>query len=94
MTLKLSLPRDLEERLQHEAERQGLSADTLTLRLLDQHLPARDNRAELVRLLQSWIEDRDVEEQTETGEFLVKALDEDRLSDRPLFPPELRGVTW
>jgi hypothetical protein len=94
MTLNLSLPHDLEERLQHEAERQGLPADALTLRLLDQHLPARDHRAELVDLLQSWIEDGDVQEQKETGEFLVKALDEDRLSDRPLFPPELKGVTW
>lgn len=94
MTLTLSLPRDLEERLQHEAERQGLPADALTLRLLDQHLPARDRRAELVDLLQSWIDDGDVQEQKETGEFLVKVLDEDRLSDRPLFPPELKGVTW
>lgn len=85
MTLNLSLPQDLEERLQHEAERQGLPADALTLRLLDQHLPTRDHRAELVDLLQSWIEDEDAQEQKETGEFLVKALDEDRLSDRPLF---------
>ena len=52
------------------------------------------DRAELVDLLQSWIEDGDVQEQTETGEFLVKALDEDRLSDRPLFLAELKDVTW
>ena len=26
--------------------------------------------------------------------YLVRVLDEDRLSDRPLFPPELKGVTW
>jgi len=51
-----------------------------------QHVPARDRRAELVGLLQSWMDDGDVQEQQETGEFLVKALDEDRLSDRPLFP--------
>ena len=31
---------------------------------------------------------------TVTGEYLIRALDEDRLSDRPLFPPELKGVTW
>jgi hypothetical protein len=53
MTLNLSLPPDLEERLQHEAERQGLPADALTLRLLDQHLPSQDPREELVELLQS-----------------------------------------
>ena len=72
MTLTLSLPLDLEERLQHEAERQGLPADTLTLRLLDQHLPATDSRAELIELLQSWIEGGDAEEQKETGDFLVR----------------------
>jgi hypothetical protein len=94
MTLNLSLPPDLEERLQHEAERQGLPAATLTLQLLDQHLPAKDLRGELVELLQSWIEEGDAQEQKETGEYLTRALDEDRLSDRRLFPPELKGVTW
>jgi len=94
MTLNLSLPPDLEDRLQHEAERQGLPADTLTLRLLDLHLPAKDARGELVTLLQSWIEGGDAEEQKETGAYLIRVLDEDRLSDRCLFPPELKGVTW
>jgi hypothetical protein len=37
MTLKLTLPPDIEKRLQHEAERQGLPTVTLTLQLLDQH---------------------------------------------------------
>lgn len=55
------------------------------------NFPARDDRAELVNLLQAWIEDGDVEEQKETGEFLIKALDEDRLSDRPLFPPSSKA---
>ena len=53
-----------------------------------------DLRAKLGELLQSWIQDGDAQEQKETGEFLVQTLDEDRLSDRPLFPPELKGVTW
>jgi predicted DNA-binding protein len=94
MTLTLKLPLDLEERLQHEAERQGLPADTLTRQLLDQHLPSEDPRGELAELLQSWIEEGDAQEQKETGEYLIRALDEDRLSDRRLFPPELKGVTW
>jgi hypothetical protein len=33
-------------------------------------------------------------EQQETGEYLIRVLDEDRLSERKLFPPELKGVTW
>lgn len=91
MTLTLRLPRELEERLQHEAERQGLPAEKLTLRLLDQHLPASDPGSELAELLQSWIDSGDAQEQKETGEFLVRALDEDRLSDRPLYPPSSKA---
>ena len=94
MTLTLSLPQDLEERLLHEAERQGLPAHTLTLRLPDQHLPSAGPREELVELLQSWIEGGDAQEQKETGEYLTEALDKDRLSDRSLFPQELKGTTW
>jgi len=45
-------------------------------------------------LLQAWIAVGDPEEQRGTGEYLVRVLDEDRLSDRKLFPPELKGVTW
>jgi hypothetical protein len=51
-------------------------------------------RNELVTLLQSWMEEGDAEEQQDTGEYLIRTLDEDRLADRPLFPPELKGVTW
>jgi hypothetical protein len=48
----------------------------------------------LVKLLQSWIDEDDTAEQQETGDYLIQALDEDRLSDRKLFPSELKGVTW
>ena len=48
---------------------------------------------ELISLFQTWI-DGDAEEQRETGEYLIQALDEDRLSDRKLFPDELEGKTW
>jgi hypothetical protein len=94
MTLTLNLTPELEQRLTQAAERQGIAPDAYTLQLLDKHLPPKDRRAELVALLQSWIEDGDAEEQKETGEYLVRVLDEDRLSDRKLFPPELKGVTW
>lgn len=58
------------------------------------HLPPMDHCTELITLLQAWIDQGDLEEQRETGEYLIRALDEDRLSDRKLFPPDLRGVTW
>ncbi len=94
MTLTVHLPHDLEKRLQHEAERQGIPADTLTLQLLDQHLPANETSGKLTALLQLWIEENDVQEQKETGEYLVQTLDEDRLSERRLFPLELKDKTW
>ena len=94
MTLTLRLPPGLEERLQHDVERRGLPADTLALQLQDQHLPSKDPREELIDLLQSWIEEGDTQEQEETGEYLIEALDKDRLSNRSLFPKEFKGITW
>jgi hypothetical protein len=64
------------------------------LQLLDTHLPPKDQRLELVTLLNAWIAEGDPEEQRETGEYLIRALDEDRLADRKLFPPELKGEAW
>ena len=96
MTLTLTLTPEMEHRLKVEAQRQGMSADAYTVQLLDKHLPTEDRRAQLVSLLQSWIDadDDETKEQKETGNYLIRALDEDRLSDRKLFPPELEGVTW
>lgn len=94
MTLKIELTSELEERLAREADRRGLPAATLTLAILDEYLPAPDRQTELISLLRSWAEEGDPEEQRETGEYLIRSLDEDRLSDRKLFPPELQGITW
>ena len=94
MTLTLHLTPELEQRLTQEAKRQGLSVDVYTLQLLDKHLPPKSRRDELITLLQSWIDEDDAGEQQETGEYLVRVLDEDRLSDRKLFPPELKDSTW
>ncbi|MCP4657796.1 MAG: hypothetical protein GY856_20505 [bacterium] len=94
MTLTLDLLPKLEERLNHQAQRSGLRADEYTLQLLDKHLSAGDRQETLNALLQSWMDEDDTEEQKETGEYLIRTLDEDRLSDRKLFPTELRGITW
>jgi hypothetical protein len=94
MTLTLHLPSDLEQRLTQEAKRHGLALDVYTLHLLDQSLPPKDRRTELVSLLQSWMEEGDAAEQQETGEYLIRALDENRLADRPHYPPHLKDVTW
>ena len=47
---------------------------------------ARKNQA-AIALLDSWLDDNeDASEHQQAWEFLKTALDEDRLSDRPLFP--------
>lgn len=94
MTLTLHLSPALEQRLQQDAKRQGLALDAYALLLLAQPLPPQDRQTELVTLLQSWIDEDDPEEQCDTGEYLIRALDADRLADRQLFPPDLRGITW
>lgn len=53
----------------------------------------QDRAAELEGLLRSWMQE-DPEGQKREGDELLAALDEDRLSDRKLFPPELEGITW
>jgi hypothetical protein len=47
-----------------------------------------------VSLLESWLSDADIEEQKATGVYLIEALDRDRLSDRLLFPDEIKGKSW
>ena len=54
-----------------------------------------EDRAErLGALIRSWMDEDDGGEQRETLEYLVRALDEGRLSDRKLFPEELKGKSW
>ena len=94
MTLTINLPPELEKYLLQEANQQGVSIEALTLQLLTSSILDKQKQAEAVNLIQSWIDDEDVEEQQETGQFLIQALDEDRLSERKLFPIEMKGITW
>lgn len=94
MTLLLDLPSELEERLFVAAALTGLTTEDVALQLLDKHLPAAERRKKAMALLKSWAEAEDDTEQIETGTYLLRTLDEDRLSDRELFPESLRGVTW
>lgn len=94
MTLLLDLPKELEERLIQEAERTGQLTEDLAIRLLDKHLPLAEERRKAMALLKSWINEDEEAEQKETGSYLLRVLDEDRLSERKLFPNELQGITW
>lgn len=93
MTLTLELDKDLAERLTEQARRQGVSLESLSTDILRQKLSPAERAAGLHALFQSWLAEES-DEQRETGEYLIKALDEDRLSERKLFPPELKGISW
>ncbi|MEZ2229549.1 hypothetical protein [Microcoleus sp.] len=94
MTLTLTLTPEIEQYLTQKAQQQGLSTEAYTLQLLIEHILLKQKQTKSVNLLQSWMDEEDAEEQQETGQYLIHALDEDRLSDRQLFPIELKGVTW
>lgn len=91
MTLILDLPPELEQYLLQEANQQGLSIEAVTFQLLTHSIELRKKQTEAINLLQSWIDDEDIEDQQETGKYLIHALDEDRLSERKLFPLEMKG---
>ncbi|MDJ0737762.1 MAG: hypothetical protein QNJ47_27520 [Nostocaceae cyanobacterium] len=94
MALTLNIPPEIEQYLTRKAQEQGMSTEAYALQLLAASISAQEKSTELVNILQSWIDEDDAQEQQETGEYLIHALDEDRLSHRKLFPAELKGVTW
>ncbi len=80
-----------EEKLAHTAYKNpplGPSRKTLNRDESNQHVKLSAKNQAAIELLRSWCEDDedDEEEQKATWEFLKQALDEDRLSDRKLFP--------
>lgn len=96
MVIPLELPPELVERLRSEARRQGTSEGDCARRILDRYLPPSGPKAHLIASLQTWAEaaKSPTPEDRAEGEALRRALDEDRLSDRPLYPTDLEGVTW
>lgn len=98
MTLQLNLPPELHERLLQEAERRREPVEAVALRLLDEHLPPPldARRAAALALLRQWREKDaalSAEEEAANEEFF-RSFDASRTSNRPLFPPELKGITW
>jgi len=85
MTLTLSLPPELEQYLIQEAQQQGLSVETYTLQLIQKSIMPKEKQLKIVNVLQSWIDESDEKEQQETGEYLINALDENRLSNSKIF---------
>jgi hypothetical protein len=89
MTLQITLPSQLEERLRQEAKRRGQEEETVALRVLDEHLPPafEARRAAAISLLRDWAkEDESLSAEELAGNLeLLKAVDEDRPSYRKLF---------
>ena len=94
MTLTLNLPSEVEQYLLQEANQKGISIESVTSQLLTSFILLKQKQTKAINLIQSWIDDEDNNEQQETGQYLIQALDEDRFSERQLFPMEMKGVTW
>ena len=91
MTLTLELSPDLETRLAQEAAVQGMPIEKYALSVLELSRPAAVRREELAAELQAWIEAGSSEQ---PDDDVLQRLDADRPSNRRLYPPELKGVTW
>ena len=76
-----------------EANQHWLSVEVMALQLLTTSILQKQKQVEAINILQSWIDDEDPEDQQETGQYLIEALDQDWLSDRKLFPLDMKGIT-
>ena len=85
MTLTIELKPALESQLKRVASDAGIPEEEFALRAIEERLEMERRKA-AIALLQSWIDEGDEEEMRETGDYLRRVLDEDRLSDRKLFP--------
>jgi hypothetical protein len=94
MTLTLDLPPNLERSLFQAANQQSLTVEEFVIQMLTSTFMQKERQKKAVSLLESWLSDADIEEQKTTGAYLIEALDRDRLSDRLLFPDEMKGKSW
>lgn len=94
MTVTLTLSDRLESQLRQEASARGYTVSTYAQYLLEQHCARQATQTPMAALIQSWLDEDDEQEQQETGDYLIEALDTDRHSERKLFPPEQEGISW
>ena len=83
MTLTLKLTQEEELQLAAAAAERGMASEDYVLLAVRNLLPHKETSRK-IEALRTLLED-DEEEQKETGEYLLRALDEDRLSSRKLF---------
>jgi hypothetical protein len=87
MTLQLSLPPDLENRLRIAATKKGQPADKFAVQVLDENLPPPESHLAAVQMLLDWAKEDEgmSDEESAENEKILRAIDEDRMSDRKLF---------
>ena len=96
MPLTVPLPPEVEARLVAEAARAGVPPEALAADLLGRSLAPSGRGSVVAALVGSWLETAALPEEREAGRELMRGLDANRAAagERPLFPPELEGVTW
>lgn len=94
MVLAIPLSPELERRLHEAACRHGMTVEDFTLDLLERQVRTTNRAPEAAALLQNWLNEPPIRDEENSGESFLQAIDADRMSDRPLYPPELKGVTW
>ena len=87
MTMQITLTSDLQIRLNSAASLRGKSADQLALEILEDNLPPSEKNLAAARMLLDWAEEDAAMSDSESAanEAILRAIDEDRLSDRKLF---------
>ena len=93
--MTLTLTPELETRVKIESARRGISPDEYAAQVIEETISEaeRERREKAVALLQSWIDEDENSDEAYDDE-LLKMLDEDRLSERKLFPAEMKGISW
>lgn len=96
MPLIIPLPPEIEARLASEAARAGVQPEALAADLLVRSLAPQGRGAAVAALVGSWLDTAGLPEEREAGRELLRGLEANRAAagERPLFPPELEGVTW
>jgi len=98
--ITIYLPEAIDSRLRRHAQDKGLSSEVIIQQLLEQHLPqvSLNEDAEPRVCADAVLEklwDAATKEQEDAGYDLLRALDENRGdSDRKLYPPEFKGISW
>lgn len=87
----VALAPELEEKVNREAARQGLQLNEYVAKALAEYTSLSEQQQK--QFVPSWILPSNDPSEGYDDEFF-RMLDEDRMSDRKLFPPELKGISW